>query len=180
VIAYAFWHSPAAGVPEAEYEAALAAFVDHLAGAGIPGLRRCRSAKFDELPWIPKRPGYQDWYELDDSAALDALETGAVRAAMEATHAAIARLSGAGSGGLFAARSESSGDSVDPPVAEPGARVRIAWVDKPASSAYGPFIAGLSAAVEPAGQVWQRRLSLGPAREFCLWLPGDGPSRGRN
>ena len=50
------------------------------------------------------------------------------------------------------------------------------WVDKPVGVAYGPFLAGLRAAIGPRGVLWQRRLSLGPAREFCLWLPGDGLS----
>jgi hypothetical protein len=168
VIAYVFWHSPAAGVAEGEYEGALALFFRQLSGSGIPGLRQCRSIRFEQLPWVAGRPVYQDWYELEDTAALDSLEAGAVRAAMEAPHAAITRLAGVGMGGLFASRSEPDRHPLEP-LAEP----RIAWVDKPAGMAYGPFVSGLMTAVEPGGALWQRRLSLGPAREFCLWLPGD-------
>jgi len=54
---------------------------------------------------------------------------GAVRAAMEAPHAAIARLAGTGIGGLFAGRSESDTD-LSAPTTEPS----IAWVDKPLGS----------------------------------------------
>jgi hypothetical protein len=171
VIAYAFWHSPAAGVARVEYEAALATFMRELSGAGIPGLRRCRSVRFERLPWVAGRPAYQDWYEMDGTATLDPLEAGAVRAALEAPHAAVARLAGTGTGGLFASRSEPDPDLLGR-VPEPF----IAWVDKPAGVAYGPFVAGLRAAVEPGGALWQRRLALGPAREFCLWLPREGPS----
>lgn len=171
MIAYAFWHSPAAGVADFEYEAALAAFIAELSGAGIPGLIRCRSIRFEQLPWVAGRAAYQDWYELDGTSGLDSLEVGAVRAAMEAPHAAIARMSGTGIGGLFASRSEP-----DPDLRGPIAEQSIAWVDKPAGVAYGPFVAGLRAAIDPGGALWQRRLSLGPAGEFCLWLPGDGPS----
>jgi hypothetical protein len=173
VIAYAFWHSPAAGVPEEAYEAALAAFMGELSAAAVPGLRRCQSIRFEGLPWVAASPAYQDWYELDGTAVLDALEAGAVRAAMAAPHAAIARLAGIGSGGLFARRS----DSERVPRASIGG-ARIAWVDKPAGTTYSSFIAGLLTAVEPGGELWQRRLSLGPGREFCLRLPEDGPSPG--
>lgn len=168
MIAYAFWHSPAAGVTTGAYEAALSTFMDELSGAGIPGLRSCRSIRFEELPWVGGRPAYQDWYELNGTAGLDALEAGAVRAAIEAPHAVIARLAGTGVGGLFAGRSETDTD-LSGPSAEPS----IAWVDKPVGVAYGTFLAGLRAAIGPRGALWQRRLSLGPAREFCLWLPGD-------
>ena len=153
-----------------EYEAALATFMDELSAAGIPGLKRCRSIRFEELPWVAGRPAYQDWYELDGTAGLDALEAGAVRAAMEAPHAAIARLAGTGIGGLFAGRSESDAD-----LTRPSAEPAFAWVDKPAGVGYGPFVAGLRAAIGPRGTLWQRRLSLGPAREFCLWPPDDDP-----
>ena len=107
MIAYAFWHSPAAGVPEDEYEAVLATFMGELFTAAIPGLRRIRSIRFEGLPWVAASPAYQDWYELEETAALAALEAGAVRASMAAPHAAIARLAGIGSGGLFARRSDS-------------------------------------------------------------------------
>jgi hypothetical protein len=178
VIAYSFMHSPAAGVAPADYEAALADFIAALAGAGIAGLRRCRSVRFEVLPWVPGRPAYQDWYELDGSAALDTLERGAVAAAMEARHSAVARLAGNGSGGLFASRSD--GSSL---VFADGWEPRVAWIDKPAGAPYGSFVAGLRDAVEPVGEVWQRRLSLGPGREFCLWLPAargsdEGPTAG--
>jgi hypothetical protein len=166
VIAYSFWHSAAAGVAATEYEAALAGFVSSLANAGIEGLRGCRSVRFDGLPWVPGRPAYQDWYELDGSAALDTLEKGAIAAAVDASHAAIARLASNGSGGMFACRSD--GPSRAP---VPGTELRVAWIDKPAGAPYGSFVAGLRGAVEPRGEVWQRRLSLGPGREFCVWLP---------
>ena len=110
-----------------EYEAALATFMSELSGAGIPGLRRCRSVRFERLPWVAGRPAYQDWYELDGTAALDPLEAGAVLAALEAPHAAVARLAGTGTGMLFASRSEPDPDLLGR-VAEP----LIAWVDKPA------------------------------------------------
>jgi hypothetical protein len=171
-------HSPAAGVVQADYEAALVEFIAALAAAGIDGLRRCRSVRFRGLPWVPGRPAYQDWYELDGSASLDTLERGAVAAAMEASHAAVARLAGNGSGGLYVSRSD--GWSI---AFANGSESRVAWIDKPAGAPYGSFVAGLRDAVEPLGEVWQRRLSLGPGREFCLWLPAargsdDAPPAG--
>jgi len=66
----------------------------------------------------------------------------------------------------------------DPHPRGPIGAARIAWVDKPVGTPYGPFVAGLRAAVEPRGALWQLRLSLGPAREFWLWLPEDGASPG--
>jgi hypothetical protein len=171
VIAYSFWHSADTGVVESEYEAALRAFMRQLLATGVPGLERCRSIRFDGLPWVPGRPAYQDWYELEDSTALDSLESGATTSAVAAPHSTIARLAGHGAGGLFRSRS-------DWPAARfpEEAEARVIWLDKPAGMRYEPFGAWLRAAVAPSASIWQRRLAMGPGKEFCLWQPPDGRS----
>jgi hypothetical protein len=167
VIAYTFFHWPSAGVAEPEYEVALAEFFRGLlgSGSGSPGLRSSWTVRFDAVPWLSRRPVYQDWYQLTSTAGLDALES-AVRSSMSAGHDTIARLAGGGSGGLFALRS--SLDFVTPREAS---ECRVAWIDKPAFAPYGPFLEALAAGGGPGVSVWQRRLALGPGREFCLWLP---------
>jgi hypothetical protein len=172
VIAYSFWHSAAAGVAESEYDAALGAFMRQLLATGVPGLTRCRSIRFEGLPWVPGLPAYQDWYELEGSSALDSLEAAAVTSAMAAPHSAIARLAGHGSGGLFRSRSDLPAAAHFPE----GSETWVTWLDKPAGVQYHPFREWLTEAVAPRASIWQRRLAMGPGKEFCVWLPPDGRS----
>jgi hypothetical protein len=151
VLAYVFWHRPRAGVGADEYEAALRGFHE--------SLRPLRSASFRvaELPFDAAGGGYEDWYLVDDWAALGELNAVAVDSGHRTPHDAAAARSAEGWGGVYAlVRGEP----------EPPAAVR--WLDR------------APAAPQPgAATLWQRQMVLGPAPEFCVGDGGPQPGRER-
>ena len=152
MIAYVFWHRPRAGVEIGAYEAALRAFHGSLAST------HSASFRLDALPFAAGE-GYEDWYLVEDWAALGELNAAAVDARHRAPHDAAASRAGQGWGGMYGlVRGE----------AEPPPSVR--WVDKPPGMPYEPFIASLT---PPGVAIWRRMLVLGPAPELCVAEPGQ-------
>lgn len=147
MLAYLFWHRP---IPDAvEYAAALRAFHVALRAASPPGFRGCAAFAVN-APWCE---GYEDWYLVDDWAALGTLNE---RAPQVAEHASVAAMADWGAGGVY--RLLHGEAALDAPSA--------AWSSKPPGISYEAFQASL-----PERSVWQRQLVLGPAPEFCL--PGE-------
>lgn len=155
MLAYVFWHWPAGGVERDRYVERLVAFHGALRAAPPPGFRGSRVLAIEGAPWAGNAHAYEDWYFLDDFAALGALNEAAVTAARQEPHDAVARLAGGGAGGLY--RRFSSGAGV-PEV--------VRWMSKPAGESYAAFLARL-----PGVEAWQRQLVLGPAPEFCVLGP---------
>jgi hypothetical protein len=151
LLAYVFWHRPAASVDRADYEAHLGAFHDRLRADPPAGFRESAAFRVD-LPWIGE--GYEDWYLVDDWHAVGVLNAAAVDAVHRADHDAVAHDAGTGAGGIFALRAGNLA------VGEAGA---AAWSAKP--PAVGDDV--------PAFALWQRQMVLGPAPEHCLLTPGD-------
>ena len=157
MLAYVFWHLPAAGA--ADYEARLAAFHAALRGAGVPWLGPTATYALESVPWLGGAAGYEDWYLVDDFAALGALNHAAVSGARRDPHDAAAALAGTGAGGVL-------GHVAGPWL--PPAAGWAAWLAKPDGMAYETFHAALAAAVADGAAVWQRQMVLGPAPEFCV------------
>ncbi len=153
MLAYVFWHWPAAAVDPARYAEALAAFHRSLAAAAPPGMRGSRVFEIEGAPWVPAGRAYEDWYLVDDFAALGALNDAAVSGARREPHDGAARLTGGGQGGVYRLLTS---------LREP-ALPRTTWCAKPAAEPYPAYLARL-----PDGEVWQRQLVLGPAPEFCV------------
>ncbi|HEY8584750.1 MAG TPA: hypothetical protein VIL49_17445 [Capillimicrobium sp.] len=156
MLAYVFWHQPADTAVRAAYEARLGAF--H-ASIGVPSAWY----RVGGLPWMPDgADGYEDWYLVDDFAALGALNERAVSGSRRAPHDAAAAGAGWGIAGVYALK---------------GGEPRLedaryaAWRSKPAGTAYEAFEAGLR-----ADAVWQRQMTLGPTPEYVLH--GAGPVEG--
>lgn len=156
MLAYVFWHQPADAAARPSYEARLGAF--H-AAIGVP------SAWFrvGGLPWMPDgEDGYEDWYLVDDFAALGDLNRRAVSGARQAPHAAAAAGAGWGIAGVYALkRGEPRLDAVR----------YAAWRSKPAATSSADFEAGLAGSA-----VWQRQMTLGPTPEYVAHdaRPVDG------
>jgi hypothetical protein len=161
MLAYVFWHWPTREVDRARYLDAQRAFHRALAAAPSPGLRGSRVRAVSGAPWVPGPEAFEDWYLVDDFAALGALNDAAVAGARRAPHDGVARLADGGAGGLY--RQLTAGG--------PGAVTRVTWLSKPAGMAYPDFLARMPAGVE----LWQRQLVLGPAPEFCLHREAPPP-----
>src|SRR3954454_6075246 len=165
MLAYLFWHEPRAGVDADRYVALLQAFHRALAAAPPPSFVRSWSVRLDDPPW-EGGPAFEDWYLVDDWAALGTLNEAAVRAPREDAHDAIAGLATNGAGGLYLLQH----GTLDGPAAWTG------WVVKPPGEPYETFEPELRAAVDAAGggAVLRRQMVLGPAPEYAL-LAGREP-----
>lgn len=165
MLAYVFWHWPAAGVDRADYEATLARFHGGLAGASPDGFRASVAFRLDAPPWTrPDGAVYEDWYLVDGSAALDPLNDGAVSGACAEPHARVASLAAGGAGGLYRLR---RGD------ARAAGEVGFAlWFSKPDRMRYDDLDEALAGVAGAGAAVWGRQMVLGPAPEFCLHAPG--------
>jgi hypothetical protein len=179
VLAYLFWHRPREAADSDAYEAAEVRFHKALARTRPAGL--CGSVVFrlDSLPW--EAPGaaaraYEDWYVVEDYAALGVLNGAAVGRGKRTAHDALARRSGPGSGGLYALLEGASGASH---LADCSLAVWVTAEPKTSTPMLGEL---LGDGMDPAhATVWRRQLVLGPAPEFCLLTPelpaGVAPTR---
>ncbi|HUK66310.1 MAG TPA: hypothetical protein VLV17_05735 [Anaeromyxobacteraceae bacterium] len=153
MLAYVFWHWPAARVDPTRYEKALLAFHGSLAAERIPGLRGSRIFEVKGAPFLPVGYAFEDWYFVDDFAALGVLNERAASGSCAESHHAVAAEADGGTGGVY--RQLSAG------VRPPGS---VTWLKKPSGLSYRDFRARL-----PPGELWQRQMTLGPAPEFCLF-----------
>ncbi len=159
MLAYVFWHAPAAAVAAADYEARLDAFHAGLRASAPAGLGPTATFALGAVPWLGGAAGYEDWYLVDDFAALGTLNGAAVAGAARAPHDAAAAAARAGVAGVMA-------NVAGPLLPErPG---WAAWLAKPEGLAYDDFHAGLAAALGEGASAWQRQMTLGPASEYCV------------
>jgi hypothetical protein len=156
LLAYLFWHRPRPGVDVAEYEEAQRGFHVRL---------EVESACFrvDQLPF-DDGPGYEDWYLIEDWAALGALNVTAVDPVHRPDHDRAAAMAAEGWGGIYA--------SVQGPASIPA---QARWLHKPGGQSTLDFLAG----IEAGASIWQRQLVLGPAPEFCVASEEDAPREDR-
>ena len=166
VLAYVFWHVPAAGVAAPGYEARLAQFHAELRAGAPAWLGPTATFALAAVPWLGGAAGYEDWYLVDDFAALGTLNEAAVSGSRRAPHDAAAAAARAGVAGLM-------GHVAGPPM--PAQAGWAAWLSKPAGLAYDAFHAELATALPPDACTWQRQMTLGPATEYCV-LAAEEPA----
>jgi hypothetical protein len=177
VLAYVFWHRPSDPSELEAYEQALSAFHRSLARSMPVGTRASAVFRVAELPWLPPASGptqaYEDWYLLEDFAALGVLNEAAVGRGHSTAHDAVARRFGTGAGGLYGLIE-----------GEPCARaLRDAslsiWIARPPGSERRALGELLGDGMDPGhASLWRRQLVLGPAPEFCLLAPELPPGVG--
>ena len=159
MLAYVFWHWPQNGTDHAAYERRLAHFQAALAASRPPGLHDAAVFRLAAAPWI-QAPGYEEWYLLEGSAALDPLNEAAVSPACRAAHDGAAVLAGGGAAGLYRLRAGC--------LLPHGARFSY-WLSKPSGASYAQFYASLEPLTGQGGTaLWGRQMVLGPTPEFCL------------
>lgn len=168
MLAYVFWHRPATGVQRDSYEQALTRFHRSLARRPPCGLRGSAAVRYEELPWLAGGgPGYEDWYVVEDWAAVGVLEHAAVARGHVGAHDAVAAHTGAGSGGVYELVEGS---------AQPAAAARAVWVSSRPGRTRLSLDTLLGDGIEPERDgLWRRSLVLGPAPEYCV-LAGERPA----
>jgi len=165
MLAYVFWHWPLPEIDSDDYERMQRDFHLALAATEPAGFSSSWTFRIDGAPWVPAGArGYEDWYLLEDFAALGPLNDNAITGACREPHTRIASAADAGAGGLYRLRSG------QPDIA--GAQAT--WLVKGKQTSYEE----LYRRFEPLGDrpgvsLWRRQMVLGPAPEFCLLSPGQ-------
>jgi hypothetical protein len=178
-LAYTFWHRARPEIDPAGYEAGLQAFHQRLSAVPIPGFRDSWTLRVPDLPWQPGG-GYEDWYLVDDFAALGVLAEHAVDSVRTPTHDQMARSVRDGAGGLYALLGETGETSGPGDSGRAEQSGWVGWFTKQPGVGYQQLRADLTRSIE-AGlvrAVWQRQLVLGPAPEFRVLAPGPVPVSG--
>jgi hypothetical protein len=161
MLAYVFWHWPQPGIEHATYIEHLSSFHQTLAANKPSGFQRSVVFSIQEAGWLNTNgEAYEEWYLLDDSAAMDKLNEGAVSGACEEPHNKVAKEAADGIGGLYRLRVGQ----------EDLAQAKFAfWLSKPNGVSYHDFYAALQPVTsQPGVALWGRQMTLGPTKEFCL------------
>ncbi|HEX5886859.1 MAG TPA: hypothetical protein VFY67_20120 [Pyrinomonadaceae bacterium] len=164
MLAYVFWHWPQPNIDQDTYVDHLSAFHRTLASNKPLGFHHSTVFRIHGAGWLNTQgDAYEEWYLLDDSAAMDPLNEAAVSGACEEPHNRVAREAADGVGGLYRLRTGQ----------EDLARSRFAvWLSKPAGISYSDFYAALQPLTsQPGVALWGRQMTLGPATEFCIHSP---------
>lgn len=161
MLAYVFWHWPQQEVDRAVYEEHLCGFQQTLAANKPEGFKQSVVFRIRGAGWLnTSDEAYEEWYLLDDSAAMDRLNAAAVSGACEEPHNKVAREAADGIAGLY--RLRDGVENLDQ------AKLAI-WLSKPAGVSYKNFYADLQSLIlQPGVALWGRQMTLGPTTEFCI------------
>jgi hypothetical protein len=175
VLAYVFWHRPREREDSETYERLVCAFHRSLARSLPAGMIASAAYRLAELPWeAPSTaagaldaPAYEDWYLVEDFAALGVLNEAAVGRGHRSSHDDAAQHCGAGTAGLYALLEG------DPTARALGDVTLAVWVTPTPHSARdlrrSPLAELLGDGMEPhRASLWRRQLVFGPAPEYCL------------
>ncbi len=161
MLAYVFWHWPQTGIDCEVYEEHVRDFQKTLAAHKPEGFQQSVVFRVRGASWLNTNDeAYEEWYVLDDSAAMDRLNYAAVSGACEEPHNKVAREAADGIGGLYRLREGT--ENLDQ------AKFAI-WVSKPVGVTYKTFYSDLqSLTSQPGVALWGRQMTLGPTTEFCI------------
>ncbi|HUI31200.1 MAG TPA: hypothetical protein VLX91_13390 [Candidatus Acidoferrales bacterium] len=160
MIAYVFWHWKKPEVETAEYEKHLRKFHAKLREEPPKGFLDSFSVGFARAPWITSTDeAFEDWYLVENFGALGTLNEGVITGTRMTLHDAAAAIADGGTGGVYALH---HGTVMSRP--------RFAhWFGKPPGMSYKECFEELMPLVDNSGgALWMRRMTLGPAKEFCL------------
>ena len=161
MLAYVFWHWPNSTVDPNKYLQYLVDFHDTLAANKPNGFHQSVVFRIRGASWLNTQDeAYEEWYLLDDSAAMDPLNEAAVSGVCEEPHNKVAREAADGIGGIYRLRAGQEELSE--------ARCAI-WLSKPAGVSYKDFYTSLQPLTsQPGVALWGRQMTLGPTTEFCI------------
>lgn len=160
MLAYVFWHWPRFDVNLSNYQTNLRNFHRTLGANAPPGFHHSTVFSIKGADWLDTTgPLFEEWYLLNNSAAMDLLNDAAVTGACEKPHNEVARDAAGGTAGLYRLRRGNADLS----------RKRAAvWFSKPDGMSYKDFFARIDEEKLSGVALWQRQMTLGPTREFCL------------
>jgi hypothetical protein len=162
MLAYVFWHRPAEGTSVEGYERDQDRLHRSLAARPPEGFRGSACFRAPALRWLTGAPdAYEDWYLVDDWAALGVLRQAVVAVGHHSAHDAAARHLGAGTAGVYRL-SEGAASLADVTLA-----VWIAVTREHPEDAVASLLLGDGLDRARAG-LWRRELVLGPAPEYCV------------
>ncbi len=159
MLAYIFWHWPRPGIASDDYLRRQLAFHQALATRGPTALEASYIWRVTGAPWTPVSVAYEDWYLLESSAGLDALNAAAISDSLREAHDAAASLSAGGMAGLYIP----SGPRIGLEPAVDGSLAQ--WFSKPEGVRYSALYQRLGSNL---GHLWSRMMVLGPTPEFLL------------
>ncbi len=159
MLAYVFWHWRYPTVEKTDYQKRIINFQETLGTHKPSGFQYSTVFEIEHVPWSEGGGEvYEEWYVLDSSAALDALNEAAVTGPCKEPHNQVARDAAGGIGGLYRLHAGASGLAT--------AHVAL-WFSKPSWMTYENFYGTLQSEVQQAaGSLWQRQMTLGPTPEF--------------
>jgi hypothetical protein len=163
MLAYVFWHRPHADADRTRYEDSLLGFQAQLTDEKPPGFIAGTSFRIEAVPWLGDQPGYEDWYLVQGSWALDPLNAFAVAGHAKAPHDGAAAQMDQGHGGLYA---HAGGDALTTE------RSSIYWLTRPRGIDWRAVLDPVRAKC-PQANVWRRQMVLGLPAEFAVEAPGD-------
>src|SRR5712692_1523193 len=119
MLAYVFWHWRSSHIEKTAYQKSLIDFHEALRTQQPKGFYYSMVFELEHAPWIDS-PGevYEEWYMLQNSAALDILNQAAITGACQEPHNQVAKGAAGGAGGLYQLRAGdpvSRGVSLPPP-----------------------------------------------------------------
>ena len=164
MLAYVFWHQRSTMITREEYQAKLHTFHQILQTRQPQGFVCSLVLEMPHLPWMPaESESYEDWYLVENSAALDPLDEAAVTGICREPHNQVARLADNGTGGLYRL------DSATVTFAQLANIHTATWFNKPAGMSYERLYETLKHNQREGNDIrWQRQMTMGPAREFCI------------
>ncbi len=171
MLAYVFWHQRASQTTREEYQQKLIAFHQILQKRDSEGFLFSMVLETARLPWMKEETEvYEDWYLVENSAALDPLDKASVTGICQEPHNQIARLAAYGTGALYRLK-----DETITPATLSGIR-SVTWFSKPDGMSYAQLYALMpELRGDPQGILWQRQMTMGPALEFCLHNAQENP-----
>ena len=172
MLAYLSWHRAAAGIEQSAYEQALERFHRSLAHQPPSGFRGSATARLPELPWLVPvaggegAPGYEDWYLIDDWAAVGVLEEAAVSRGHMNAHDQAAAKAGVATGAVYRLIEGQPLLSA----------AQAVWVKRRLGHEHPSLSALLGDGMDPQRDgLWRRCIGLGPAPEHCLLAAEPAP-----
>src|SRR5262245_2474152 len=167
MLAYVFWHWPRFDADVALYQTNLRSFHRTLGANAPPGFHHSTVFSVKGADWLDTTgPVFEEWYLLDNSAAMDQLNDAAVTGACEKPHSVVAKDAAGGTAGLYHLRRGAADLSKK--------RFGV-WFSKPEGMSYKDFFARIDDEHLARVALWQRQMTLGPTREFCLLGESEEP-----